>query len=357
VDLLSLLPSELERWLKEKGEPSFRGKQLFDWLHRKKVLSFDEMGNLPKSLREMLKENALFPTLSLEQKEESSDQETTKFLWSLRDGKRVESVLIRSGDRRTVCVSSQVGCPARCAFCASGKEGLIRQLSAGEIAEQVIRIDRMLEEIEEHVTHLVFMGMGEPLDNYDGVVKALRLLTHPLGMHFSTRRITVSTVGVVEGIEKLMHEELPVNLALSLHAPNQHLRKKIVPFARKYPLEEVLKAAQLYAKKTKRDLTYEYVLLKGINDGVKQAEELGNLLKNQQCTVNLIPYNPIEGIQLKRPQTEQIAFFQKKLLQLGLRVTCRYTKGKDIAAACGQLAVKKSLFNEKKASEIGEKPV
>ncbi|CCB89695.1 23S rRNA (adenine(2503)-C(2))-methyltransferase RlmN [Simkania negevensis] len=341
LELVGLLPGELKGWLEENGEPAYRYKQIFDWLYKKTVFAFDEMANLPKSLREKLAASFSLPSLTLMTIEDSADEETTKFLWKLRDGKLVESVLISSGDRRTVCVSSQVGCPARCAFCASGKEGLIRNLTAGEIHEQVLQIQAQLKKKGEHVSHIVFMGMGEPLDNYDQVVKALRLLTHPLALNLSPRRITVSTVGVVEGIEKLMDEEISVNLALSLHAPNQNLRKKIVPYSRKYLLEDILKAVDLYSKKTKRDLTYEYVLLKGINDSRKEAQELGELLKGQHCCVNLIPYNPVDGLNLKRPEKESIEAFREILDRAGIRSTWRYTKGKDIAAACGQLALKK----------------
>jgi 23S rRNA (adenine2503-C2)-methyltransferase len=253
----------------------------------------------------------------------------------------VESVLILSGGRRTVCVSCQVGCPARCAFCASGKEGLKRNLSAGEIVEQVLHIDRHLKEKGERVCHIVFMGMGEPMENYDAVVKAIQILNAPWGLNISQRRITVSTVGVVEGIQRLAKEELKVNLVLSLHAPNQHIRKKIIPYARKYPLEEILIAMDEYSVATKRDITYEYTLLSGINDRAEHAEELARLLKGKQCTVNLIPYNPVDGLRLQRPQRDEIESFRAILEEAGINTTWRYTKGKDIAAACGQLALQK----------------
>jgi len=341
MDLVGLLPGELKSWLQEKNEPAYRAKQIFDWVYKKNVFSFEEMVNVPKGLREKMAAHFSFPSLTLEKTEDSGDAETTKYLWKLTDGKLVESVLISSGERRTVCVSSQVGCPARCAFCASGKEGLVRNLSAGEILEQVLQIQHRLIQQGERVSHIVFMGMGEPLENYDQVIKTIRLLIHPLAFNLSIRRITVSTVGVVEGIERLMHEDLPVNLALSLHAPNQRLRKKIVPYSRKYALEDILKAVVLYSKKTKRDLTYEYVMLKGINDSQEAAKELGALLKGQHCCVNLIPYNPVSGLHLKRPEKASIEAFRNILEQAGVRSTWRYTKGKDIAAACGQLALKK----------------
>lgn len=337
----SLTILELEEWLREKGEKPFRGKQLFEWAYQKGVSSFQEMTNLSLSLREKLAAEFQFPVIKELKTLTSEDGETIKFLWELPDGKRVESVLILSGDRRTVCVSCQVGCPARCAFCASGREGLMRNLSVGEIVEQVWLIDRSLKKRGERVSHIVFMGMGEPMENYEGVTGAIERFIDPEGLSISPRRITVSTVGVVEGIQKLSEEPFKVNLVLSLHAPNQHLRKKIIPYARKYPLEEVLLAMEGYGVKTRRDITYEYTLLAGINDGLEQAEELAELLQGKQCTVNLIPYNPVSGLKLKRPEGEAIEAFRACLERRGISTTWRYTKGKDIAAACGQLALQK----------------
>ncbi|MDE3045178.1 MAG: 23S rRNA (adenine(2503)-C(2))-methyltransferase RlmN [Verrucomicrobiota bacterium] len=303
---------------------------------------FEAMTNLGKELRAKLAASFSFPAIKLLRTVNSEDGETTKFLWELPDQKRVESVLIRSGTRRTVCISCQVGCPARCAFCASGREGLMRNLSVGEIVEQVLHIDRVLKETGERVCHLVYMGMGEPMENYDAVIQSIRLFNDPAAFHISQRRITVSTVGVVEGIQKLAKEDLQVNLVLSLHAPNQHIRKKIIPYARKYPLEEILLAMDDYAQETKRDITYEYTMLAGINDKRIHAEELATLLRGKQCTVNLIPYNPVDGLQLQRPSSETIMTFRMCLEDAGINVTWRYTKGKDIAAACGQLAMQKA---------------
>lgn len=336
----------LQEWLREQGEPSFRAAQLFDWIYRKGAVSFDEMTNLGKELRLKLAGLLQFPTLKLVRKIDSEDGETTKFLWELPDGKLVESVLIRSDERRTVCISCQVGCPAKCAFCASGKEGLLRNLSVGEIVEQVLHIDRFLKESGERVCHLVFMGMGEPMENYDAVVQSIGIFNDPAAFGISQRRITVSTVGVVEGIHKLSKEDLHVNLVLSLHAPNQNLRKKLIPYARKYPLEEILMAMDSYARETKRDITYEYTLLAGINDKEQHAEELASILSGKQCTVNLIPYNPVQGLHLKRPEKEAIVRFREVLEEHDIRTTWRYTKGKDIAAACGQLALQTSTSVE-----------
>ncbi len=330
---------ELKQWLIGCGEKPFRASQILDWVYKKGILDWNQMSNLGAPLKQKLAEHFQLNSLKLVKTEESTDGETTKFLWELVDGKLVESVLIRSFDRRTVCVSSQVGCPARCAFCASGKKGLIRNLSSAEIFEQVFEIDRFLKEKGERVCHVVYMGMGEPFENYEAVISSIKLLCDPNRLGLSQRRVTVSTVGVVEGITRFAEEEMKVNLVLSLHAPNQKLRMKIIPYARKYGLDEILSAMRCFAEKTKRDITYEYTLMSGINDGLDQAEELAALLAGQQCTVNLIPYNPVSGLRLERPVKEKIEAFRELLDARGLNVTWRYTKGKDIAAACGQLAL------------------
>lgn len=333
-------------WLAEQGEKSFRAAQIFHWIYVQGAASFEEMTNLSKPLRAKLASSFSFPALQCVRTLHSDDGETIKFLWELPDRKRVESVLIMSDERRTVCVSIQVGCPARCAFCASGKEGLKRNLSTAEVVEQVLHIDRVLAAKGERVSHIVFMGMGEPLENYDTLVQAIKILNSPDAFGISQRRITISTVGVVEGIRKLAEESFKVNLVLSLHAPNQHLRKKIIPYARKYPLEEILIAMDEYGSATHRDITYEYTMLAGINDAPEHAEELALLLRGKQCTVNLIPYNPIDGVNLRRPERETIEMFRSILEEERICVTWRYTKGKDIAAACGQLA----LISERESS-------
>jgi 23S rRNA (adenine2503-C2)-methyltransferase len=338
-EFCSLTPLETQDWMEKNGEKPFRAAQIFDWIYNKGALSFEAMTNLGKPLRTKLTAEFGFPVLKCVRMMHSEDGETIKFLWELPDQKKVESVLIMSDERRTVCVSIQVGCPARCAFCASGKEGLKRNLSAAEVVEQILHIDRFLNEKGERVSHIVFMGMGEPMENYDTLVQAIQIINSPDALNISQRRITVSTVGVVEGIKKLAHEPFKVNLVLSLHAPNQHLRKKIIPYARKYCLEEILIAMDEYAAFTKRDITYEYTLLAGLNDKEEHAEELAELLKGKQCTVNLIPYNPIDGLLLKRPEKEAIEMFRSILVDAGINTTWRYTKGKDIAAACGQLAL------------------
>ena len=340
--LHSMSLEELGQLLSKEGEKSFRAKQIFNWVYERREADFEKMTDLNKTLRAKLKEKLSLSSIIQKNTQESKDEETTKFLWELEDGKLVESVLIGSKERRTVCVSSQVGCPARCAFCASGKEGLLRNLTTSEIFEQVYQIDRLLHAKGERVSHVVYMGMGEPFENYENVLKSIYLLNDPLRLNISQRRITVSTVGVVEGIRRFAKENLSVNLVLSLHAPNQHIRKKIIPYSRKYPLEDILSAMTAFSRESRRDITYEYTLMEGINDLPEHAEELAMLLQGQQCTVNLIPYNPVPGLHLKRPEKEAIEEFRRILTSREIVTTWRYTKGKDIAAACGQLALQQS---------------
>ena len=337
--LIGLDPEQIKLLFKELGQPSFRAQQLLNWLYEKAVVDFGKMSTFSQELRHSLEEKYAVTSLVLQRVQTSEDGQTEKFLWQLADGKLVESVLIASDDRRTVCVSSQVGCPARCAFCASGQQGFFRNLETEEIVGQIYLINNWLKERGERVSHIVYMGMGEPFRNYEAVVQSIRLLIHPELFNISQRRITVSTVGVTEGIERFATEDLKVNLVLSLHAPNQRIRQKIIPYARQYPLDAILEAMDLYATKTKRDITYEYTLLSGINDNEEDAEELAKLLRNKQCTVNLIPYNPVAGLKLKRPEVSAIRRFREVLDQYRIINTCRYTKGDDIAAACGQLAL------------------
>jgi len=347
-DYADLSAKDWALWLKGQGEREFHAQQILDWIYKKGVLTWPEMSNLSKELREKLAAEFKLPALEMVKVTESKDLETYKFLWRLRDGQLVESVLICSGSRRTVCVSSQVGCPAKCAFCASGKQGFFRNLRPTEIIEQILQINRWLTPKDERVSHVVYMGMGEPLKNYESVVKSINLLTDPDFLNISQRRITVSTVGIVEGIRRLSMEGLKVNLVLSLHAPNQHIRKKIIPYARKYPLEEILTAMEEYSAKTNRDITYEYILIEGINDHPDDALELSRMLKGKQCTVNLISYNPVPGIRLKRPGNKSIKNFRSVLYGNGIsNTTVRYTKGDDIAAACGQLAMQEKDNEDK----------
>ncbi|MBA3603055.1 MAG: 23S rRNA (adenine(2503)-C(2))-methyltransferase RlmN [Parachlamydiaceae bacterium] len=348
---------KLSTWLTEAGHAAYNGKQIYKWVYEKFVLQWDGMTNLSKELREKLSTTFRLPVLEFVKMTPSNDGETYKFLWKMSEGSFVESVLILSGNRRTVCVSSQVGCPVRCAFCASGKNGFFRNLRPAEIIEQVLQINVWLKQRDEKVTHVVFMGMGEPFKNYDAVIQSIHQLSDPLALGISQRRITVSTVGITEGIRRFTQEGLKVSLVLSLHAPNQKIREKIIPYARKYPLDEILKTMDEFALKTKRDVTYEYILLAGINDHPDHAFELANLLRGRQCTVNLIPYNPVAGIRLVRPEHKAIKQFRTVLFGSKVVNTCRYTKGDDIAAACGQLALMQKEETEKKEENEAEKAV
>jgi 23S rRNA (adenine2503-C2)-methyltransferase len=347
MNFCELTLQDLAFWLKEQEEKEFHSRQIFEWVYQKGILDFDKMSNLSKQLRQKLIKAFRLPTLELVRTMESDDRETVKFLWKLQDGNLVESVLIYSGKRRTVCVSSQVGCPAKCAFCASGKQGFMRNLRPGEIVEQVLQIDVWLQaKGEEDVSHVVYMGMGEPLKNLESVLKSVHIICSPHTLNLSQRRITISTVGITEGIKRLAQEDLKVNLVLSLHAPNQKVRLKIIPYARKYPLEELISAMDEYSEKTKRDITYEYTLIAGINDHPDHAFELAHLLHGKQCTVNLIPYNPVAGLKLKRPDKKAIKEFRAVLFGAKIVNTCRFTKGDDIAAACGQLALQQKVVEK-----------
>lgn len=342
IDFYALSLEELTKWISSKGFEAFRAKQLFEWVYKKCVIDPDAMTNLSAPLKTALKEEMALQPLTFVRSTPSDDGETLKFLWRLADGKLVESVLIASGTRRTLCVSSQVGCPARCAFCASGQKGFFRNLSVGEIVAQLVFCNQVLKEKGERICHVVYMGMGEPLKNYEAVVQSVKQISKEETLGISQRRITVSTVGVLEGMKRLSGEELKVSLVLSLHAPSQHIRKKIIPYARQYDIVDIVDAAEEYARKTKRDTTYEYILIAGVNDQEAHAEELADLLKERRGTVNLIPYNPVPNVNLKRPKKEAIKAFRDVLYRRRIINTCRYTKGEDIAAACGQLALMES---------------
>lgn len=310
---------------------------MFEWAWKHLVWDFSAMTNLPASLRERLSREftigAATPGAALMDAEEG----TEKVLLSFRDGEAIETVLMREGNRRTVCVSTQVGCPIGCAFCATGRMGFHRDLSPGEIALQVLFYARKLKAEGERVTHVVFMGMGEPLLNYDATLKAIRNLNHPWGLNLGARRFTVSTVGIVPEILRLAGEGLQVNLAISLHAPWDDLRERLVPAARKYPIAEILEAAEEYVRATKRRITYEYVLIAGVNDSPEAARALARLLRGRLAHVNLIPFNPAPGLPFRRPSLRRVEGFKRELLSRGIDVTVRYSRGVRIQAGCGQL--------------------
>ncbi|MEK9197720.1 23S rRNA (adenine(2503)-C(2))-methyltransferase RlmN [Ureibacillus sp. 179-F W5.1 NHS] len=334
--IYSLRIDELQEWLKENGEKPFRAGQIYEWLYDKRVKTFDEMSNLSKSLREKLKENFALTTLSTIIKQESKDG-TIKFLFQLQDGYSIETVLMRHDYGNSVCVTTQVGCRIGCTFCASTLGGLKRHLLAGEIVEQVVKVQKELDEAGERVSHIVIMGIGEPFDNYDAMMNFLKVINNDKGLNIGARHITVSTSGIVPKIYKFADEELQINFAVSLHAPNQEARQKLMPIARAYKLDELLEAVRYYTKKTGRRVSFEYGLMSGENDSVEVAEELADLIKGIKCHVNLIPINYVPERDYVRTSRSSIFAFEKTLKKRGINVTIRREQGADIAAACGQL--------------------
>ncbi len=323
--LLGMTTKELEAFVERLGEPKYRGHQIAMWIYQKGVLTFDAMSNLPKALRDKLNEIAIINPLQVIDVRVATDG-TTKYLSALPDGETVEFLFIPQDKWDTICVSTQVGCPIGCKFCASG-ESYARNLTAGEIVGQILIAK------SRNNPNIVFMGMGEPMLNFDNLVKAIRLLNKEVGI--GARRMTVSTVGIVQGIRKLAQLGIQVNLAVSLHAPNDELRRKLIP-AKLPNISEVIKACWEYFQATKRRITFEYVLLKGINDKVEQAIELSRLLKGLPCHVNLIPYNHAVG-DFERPSKAVINRFRQTLIRQGIPATVRRERGTKIQGACGQL--------------------
>ena len=332
----SLQPEQLEEWLKENGEKPFRAAQIFDWLYNKRVKTFAEMSNLSKGLREKLEASFALTTLSTIVQQESKDG-TIKFLFQLQDGYSIETVLMRHDYGNSVCVTTQVGCRIGCTFCASTLGGLKRHLLAGEIVEQVVKVQQTLDEVGERVSHIVIMGIGEPFDNYDAMMSFLKVINHEKGLNIGARHITVSTSGIVPKIYQFADEQLQINFAVSLHAPNQEARQKLMPIARAYKLDELMEAVRYYTKKTGRRVSFEYGLMSGENDSVEIAEELSALIKGIKCHVNLIPVNYVPERDYVRTSRSQIFAFEKTLKKNGINVTIRREQGSDIAAACGQL--------------------
>lgn len=349
---------ELEEVTKRLGWPKFKSQQIFDWIYKKPITSIDDFSNLSKKERDLLKSEFSFSPLELEKKEVSTDK-TIKYLWELKDKNFIESVrMVMDDDSHTVCISSQAGCAVGCPFCATATLKLKRNLTAPEIVEQILNIQR---DTKERVRNIVFMGQGEPLNNYDEVIKSIYLIRSSVGI--GARHITLSTSGIAPKIKKLAEEKLPITLALSLHAPDQRTREILVPISKKYKMDELMDSVYYFYERTKRRITIEYVMLEGINDQIEKAKELSDLLKDLHCHVNLIPYNPVktkdgalsidssklnENFQgkdknnmliLKRPSNLAISKFKEILEKKSRkRVTVRQERGTDINAACGQLA-------------------
>ncbi|MFK8114484.1 MAG: 23S rRNA (adenine(2503)-C(2))-methyltransferase RlmN [Rubripirellula sp.] len=333
--LLDVDEGELKAWLKEQGQPAFRAKQIIHWVYQRRVTDFAEMSDLPKALRQLLADSFRILVTQAAETIESKDG-TDKILVRLPDGGEVECVLLRDGIRRSICVSSQVGCAMGCVFCASGLDGVDRNLTTGEILEQMLLLQSRLED-DDRLSHIVMMGMGEPLANLENVLAALAMARSADGLGISPRRITISTVGLPPAIDRLAKTGIPYNLAVSLHAPNDELRSQLVPVNKNIGVEAILDAADRYFESSGRRLTFEYVLLGGVNDSPASAMELVQLLRHRTAMLNVIPYNPVDGLPYKTPSQWSIAEFRQTLEDGGVNVMFRQRKGSDINAACGQL--------------------
>ncbi|MBE5852384.1 MAG: 23S rRNA (adenine(2503)-C(2))-methyltransferase RlmN [Lachnospiraceae bacterium] len=334
IDIKSLTCSELEREMEKIGEKKFRAKQLYEWLHVKLAKDFSEMTNLSKALQEKCREHFELTVLSKVTMQESKIDGTRKYLFGLSDGNVVESVLMRYKHGNSVCISSQVGCRMGCRFCASTLDGLVRNLTPAEMLEQIYGITR---DIGERVSNIVVMGTGEPMDNYDNLVKFVRMITDEKGLNISQRNITVSTCGIVPNMKKLADEKFQITLALSLHAVTDEKRKELMPIANKYSISELMEACRYYFEQTGRRITFEYSLVGGVNDTQADAEGLVKLARPLNCHVNLIPVNPIKERDYVESEKQCIQAFQNKLEKNRINVTIRREMGRDIDGACGQL--------------------
>ncbi len=349
TDIKSLTIEELKTKLLEMGEKPFRGKQIYGWLHEKQALSFEEMSNLSLELRRRLAERFTLTHLEMVRVQESAVDGTRKYLLRLYDGNLIESVWMRYHHGNSICISSQAGCRMGCSFCASTLDGLARNLTPAEMLEQVYAVTR---HTGQRISHVVVMGTGEPLDNYDSLLRFLCLLTGEGGLHISQRNVTVSTCGIVPNIYRLAREKLQITLALSLHAVTDEKRQSLMPVARRYPLDEVLAACEYYQKETGRRLTQEYSLIRGINDSGEDAAGLAAIAGKCGFHVNLIAWNPVSERGFAPPQRAQVEAFQNKLEKNGINVTIRREMGRDIDGACGQLRYGYSRGNSSDGSEL-----
>lgn len=342
INLLNLNQKELEDLVISLGMKKFYGKQIFNWLHKKIVRDLNEITNLSLKDRELLGEKAYISFLNLLRQQVSKIDKTEKFLFGLEDGHTIETVLLRHKDKRnTLCISSQVGCPVKCAFCATGQDGFIRNLDVNEIINQVYTVERRLVKQGSNINNIVFMGMGEPLLNLDNVLKALDILSNENGINISKRKITISTSGIVPNIEKILLEKLPIELAVSLHSAINEKRDVIIPINRAYPLEDLYAVLQEYQRQTKRRITFEYILINNFNVSDTDANALADFVHDFDHVVNLIPFNPVANTEFERPSDKKIDKFYTFLKDVRkVNVTLRREKGIDIDGACGQLRQK-----------------
>lgn len=341
INLYDFTLPKLEELMLSLDEKKYRATQLFKWIYEKRVTTFDEMTDVSKKFREVLNRDFCIVKPKIFLKQHSQDG-TIKLLLELEDGNKIETVLMRYNYGNVACVTSEVGCNMGCAFCASGLLKKKRELKVSELVGQILVLDDLLKEEgnNERITHVVVMGTGEPFDNYDNVMGFIRILNHPHGFAIGARHITVSTCGLVPMIEKYANEGIQINLAISLHAPSDEIRNKIMPISRKYPIDELMKAVKYYEQTAGRRVTFEYILLKGINDSTDNARELTRLIKGTLAYVNLIPYNPVNEMKYQRSDEKSVHNFMDTLMKLGVNVTVRKEFGTDIDAACGQLRAK-----------------
>ncbi len=345
--LIGLTMEELELFAEKLGEKSFRGRQIFDWLYNHQVDNILLMTDLPKYFREKLK-SISFHTLKMINDSYSSSKKTRKFVFELSNRQKVESVLMKNRDRITICLSTQVGCAVDCKFCATAKMGFKKNLSVGEIIDQFIQIQKL---ISQKITNVVFMGMGEPFLNYKNTIATANLLHHPKGINLGAKRITISTAGIVPKIKRYSDELHPYKLAISLNAVSNDQRSEIMPISKVYPFRDLIKVSKDYAYHSRKKVTFEYVLLKNINDSLDDAKQLIVLLKNINCKLNIIPYNEI-GDEFQRPSEKRIKDFINVLKNVKFPVTVRWSKGIDIDAGCGQLVIKTEAENEYKPNRF-----
>lgn len=335
-DIYNFSLNEIKEYIAKKGMREFRAKQLFTWLYKKRVDSFDEMSDLAKDFRKLLNEEFMFTDLHLEEKQVAFDG-TTKYLFRLDDNNLIETVLMHNDYGKSVCVTSQVGCNMGCKFCASGLLKKKRNLTTSEMVKQVLYVQKELDKTNDRVGNIVVMGIGEPFDNYHNTVKFMKMINSDLGLEIGARKITVSTCGIVPKIREFANEGYQFNLAISLHAPNDELRNKLMPINQAYPLKELLSALDYYSKKTNRRITFEYILLKGINDQQIHAQQLAKIVKGRNAYVNLIPYNSVDESGFDSTSDRDSLKFYDKLKKLNVNATLRAKHGDDIEAACGQL--------------------
>ncbi len=346
-DIRNLSYDELVQYLESIGEKSFRATQLFEWIYHKGIWSFDDMSNLPKPLRDRLKQDFNLQPNTIAQKQVSQEG-TTKFLFDLYDHEKIESVLIPTATRTTACISTQAGCKFGCKFCASGIGGWNRNLSCAEIVTQVLHVKEESQKHERPLSNIVFMGTGEPLDNFNNLLKAIRIINASDGINIGARHITISTVGLVPKIKELAGQDIQVELAISLHGYDDESRGVLLPVNKKYPIHELIEACREYIKITHRQITFEYILIKNLTCHEKAARELGRLLQGMICTMNLIPYNPVSEFDHEPPSKLEMLSFKTCLSQCGIHATIRMPRGRDVSAACGQLRHMVSVNKETK---------